>query len=94
MDLDFFCKDNNLEKFYAQISHTLKFWNFPVFAYFEYSGDMGFVNDTFNGFPIINTYSLGAAYPFQWKGGWFSDYLSYRYVNFTKPSHDIINILW
>ncbi len=89
MDLDLKGRNNNIGNLYTEISHTLKFWKFPVFMHLQYCGGLGFINQTTNGYYINNAYLIGAAYPFQWQNAWFSTFLAYRYNNFDRISHDI-----
>jgi hypothetical protein len=94
VDADLSGRNGNLGKLYAQISHSLKFWDFPVLLHLEYSGGLGFVGETANAFHITNTYSVGAAYPFPLFGSWASTFLAYRFTNFDQPSHDAIYSFW
>lgn len=94
MDADFNGRNNNLGKLYVQISHSLKFWSFPVFLNLEYSGGMGFIDDTMSGFHIGNSYSIGVVYPFQLMNSWASTFLAYKYTNFDSPSHDLMYSFW
>jgi len=78
----------NVSKGYFEVSQTLRFWKAPVYAYGEFTGGLGLFDHASGGYYIANSYSLGAAYPFQWNGGWASIALAYRYSNFSRPSHD------
>lgn len=94
MDADFNGRNNNLGKLYVQISHSLKFWSFPVSLHLEYSGGMGFIGETTSGYHISNSYSIGAAYPFHLMNSWASTSLLYRYTNLDRPSHDLMVSFW
>ena len=94
MEADFNGRDHNLGKLYAQISHSLTFWRFPVLLHLEYAGGLGFVGETSTGYPINNAYSIGAAHPFRLMNSWGSTFLAYRYTNFDRPSHDVMYSFW
>jgi len=86
--------DHNIGKFYTQLSQSFKFWKPKVYAQLQYSGGMGITEPGSFGYYITNAFSLGAVYPFQWKGAWFSTSLSYTYNAFKKPSNDVLYSLY
>jgi hypothetical protein len=86
--------DHNIGKFFTQVSQSLKFWKPKVYAQLQYSGGMGIAEPGSYAYYITNAFSLGAVYPFQWKGAWFSTSLSYTYNAFKKPSHDLLYSLY
>ena len=94
LDADFNGRHNNIGKLYMQISHSLKFWSFPLALYLEYSGGMGFIGHTTAGYHISNSYAIGAAYPFQLMHSWASMSLAYRYANLDNASHDLMFSFW
>jgi len=94
VEFDFKGKNNNIGNLYTQISQTLKFWVFPVYLHLEYAGGLGYGGEAYTGYYINNAFLLGAAYSFQWKNGWVSTYLAYKYNNFDKPSHDAQYSFW
>ncbi|HEX7071938.1 MAG TPA: DUF5020 family protein [Rhodothermales bacterium] len=94
VDADFTGRNNNLGKLYAQISHTLRFWPVPVWLHLEYSGGLGLIGESTDGFAINNTFAVGAARPFQMMGSWASTFLAYRVTNFDTPSHDLMYSFW
>jgi hypothetical protein len=89
IDADFIGSKNNMGKLYTEISHTFKFWPWPIFLHLQYSGGLGIVSTTRSGYYIDNAYIAGFAYPFQWKNSWFNTYIAYRFNNFSTASHDI-----
>jgi Domain of unknown function (DUF5020) len=90
MQTDLFGSGSNISKAYLQVSQTLRFWEPKVFLHLSYSGGLGVTEPKQYSYYILNTYSAGIAYPFQWKGGYFSSVLDYKYVPFAKPSSDFL----
>src|SRR6185312_6144336 len=82
--------DHNVGKFFTQISQSFKFWKPKVYIQLQYSGGMGIAEPGSYGYYITNAFSVGAVYPFQWKGGWFSTSLSYTLNAFKKTSNDFL----
>jgi hypothetical protein len=78
---------NNIGQTFIQISQNLRFWKPKVYLAFNYSGGLGIAPPAY-GYYLTNSFGLGMAYPFQWKGAWLSASLLYRYNAFHKPSHD------
>jgi len=78
----------------VQLTQTIRFWTPKIFLHFSYSGGLGVTEPKQYSYYILNTYAAGIAYPFQWKGGYFSAVLDYQYVTFTKPSHDLLWTLY
>jgi hypothetical protein len=79
---------HNVSKGYLEVSQTLRFWKTPVYALGEYKGGLGLFDDASGGYSIANAYAVGAAYPFQWNGGWASVSLAYKHTNLPSASHD------
>jgi hypothetical protein len=79
---------HNVSKGYVEVSQTLRFWKAPVFALAEYTGGLGLFDGGGGGYSIANAYIIGAAYPFQWNGGWANVSLGYKHTNFQRASHD------
>jgi hypothetical protein len=79
---------HDMSKGYLEITQTLRFWKAPVYAHVEYSGGLGTFDGATGGYYVDNAYMLGAAYPFQWQGGWANAYVAYKHTNFAAPSHD------
>src|SRR6266700_8456026 len=75
---------------FIQVSQSFRCWIPKVFIAVQYSGGMGITEPKQYSYYINNTFSIGAAYPFQWKGAWFNTTVSYSYNAFTKPSHDVL----
>ena len=92
---DFTGEMNNVGQFYTQISRLFRFWEPKIYAQAEYSGGVGVADPGQFGYYISNTFSAGAAYPFQWRGGYFSASLSYSYTAFKRPSQDpLFSFYW
>lgn len=87
-------RNHNIGKFYTQVSQSFKSWKPKIYVQVQYSGGLGIAEPGSYPFYITNTYSLGAVYPFQWKGAWFSTSLSYAYNAYKKPSHDLVYSLY
>ena len=86
--------DHNIGKFYTQVTQSFRFWKPKVCVQVQYSGGMGIAEPGSYAYYITNAFSLGAVYPFQWKGAWFSTSLSYTYNAFKKSSHDLLYSLY
>jgi Domain of unknown function (DUF5020) len=78
---------NNTGQAFTQISQSIKFWKPKVYLSLNYSGGLGVTPDSF-GFYISNSFGLGVAYPFQWKGAWVAASLYFRINEFDKTSYD------
>jgi hypothetical protein len=79
---------HNVSKGYLEVSQTLRFWRAPVYILGEYTGGLGLFDDASGGYYLANAYIVGAAYPFQWNGGWANVSLGYKHTNFPRASHD------
>jgi hypothetical protein len=86
--------NHNAGKFFTQLSQSFKFWKPKTYVQMQYSGGLGIAEPGSYGYYITNAFSLGAVYPFQWKGAWFSTSLSYTYNAFKKPSNDVLYSLY
>lgn len=84
---DFTGENNNIGQLFIQISRNLRYWRPKIQLTLTYSGGLGVAPPTY-GYSLTNTFGVGAAYPFQWRGAWFSTSLVYRFSAFPKPSHD------
>lgn len=78
---------NNVGQVFTQLSQSLRFWKPKVYLSLNYSGGLGITPTSF-GFYLTNSFSVGIAYPFQWKGAWFATNLLFRCTTFAKPSYD------
>jgi hypothetical protein len=90
MESDLNGQNHNIGKFYTQLTQSFKFWKPKVYAQIQYSGGLGISEPGSYSYYIANAFSVGAVYPFQWKGAWFSTALSYTYNAFKKPSNDFL----
>src|SRR5450755_2439581 len=90
MQADLLGQDANIGKVYVQVSQTLRCWQPRVLLHLSYSGGLGVTEPKEYSYYILNTYAVGVAYPFEWKGGYFSSVLDYKYVPYTKPSSDFL----
>lgn len=79
---------HNVSKGYFEVSQTLRFWNAPVFALGEFTGGLGVFDGGSGGYYIESAYLAGAAYPFQWQGGFANVSLAYKHTNFPQASRD------
>jgi hypothetical protein len=80
-------KGNNSQTF-LQLSQTLRFWKPKLYMNLSYTGGLGIAPPNY-GYYLTNSFGIGIAYPFQWKGSWVSVSGNYRYNAFEKASHDI-----
>ncbi|UFH54221.1 DUF5020 family protein [Spirosoma sp. KNUC1025] len=87
MQTDFSGENNNVGQLFLQVSKNLRYWRPKIQLALTYSGGLGVAPPSY-GYYLTNTFGIGAAYPFQWKGAWFSTSLVYRFSAFPRPSHD------
>ncbi|WP_338876295.1 DUF5020 family protein [Spirosoma sp. SC4-14] len=87
MQTDFSGENNNIGQLFLQVSKNLRYWRPPLYLSLTYSGGLGVAPPAY-GYYLTNSFGIGVAYPFQWKGAWFSTSLVYRYNAFPKASHD------
>ncbi len=90
MESDLNGQNHNIGKFYTQLTQSFKFWKPKVYVQVQYSGGLGISEPGSYPYYIANGFSLGAVYPFRWKGAWFSTSLSYTYNAFKMPSNDFL----
>ncbi len=87
MQTDFSGGANNVGQLFLQVSKNLRYWRPKIYLSLMYSGGLGVAPPAY-GYYLTNSFGVGAAYPFQWKGAWLSASVNYRYTTFVKPSHD------
>ena len=80
----------NTGKMYFQVAQTLRCWQPAVFLHLSISGGLGVTEPKQYSYYILTTYAAGIAWPFQWKGGYYSMVLDYKYVPYAKPSSDFL----
>ena len=90
MQADLLGAANNIGKMYIQVAQTLRFWKPRVFLHLSYSGGLGVTDPKQYSYYILNTYEAGAAYPFEWKGGYYTSVLDYKYVPYARPTSDFL----
>lgn len=88
MQADFLGEKHNMGKFYMQVSQSFRCWQPKIFVNLQYSGGLGITEPKEYSYYILNTYSMGLAYPFKWRDAFMSAVLSYKYVPYKKPSQD------
>ena len=77
-----------------QFSETFRCWRPKIFVHVSYNGGLGVTEPKQYSYYIQNTYEMGLAYPFQWKGAWLSAVLDCKYLPYKKPSLDPIYTLY
>jgi len=87
MQTDFTGENSNIGQLFLQVSKNLRYWRPPLYISLTYSGGLGVAPPSY-GYYLTNSFGVGVAYPFQWKGAWISTSLVYRYNAFPRPSHD------
>jgi hypothetical protein len=90
MEADGYAPGTNTAKMYFQVSQTLRCWTPKIFLHLSLSGGLGVTEPKQYSYYIVNTYMAGAALPFQWKGGYYSAVLDYKYVPYTRASSDLL----
>jgi len=91
---DFLGEKNNIGKSYIQVSQSFRFWKPKIFISLQYNGGLGITEPRQYSYYILNTFSLGLAYPFTWGNTYLSSVLDYKYVPYDKPSHDVLYTLY
>ncbi|KAA6333587.1 hypothetical protein EZS27_018014 [termite gut metagenome] len=94
MQADMSGQKNNIGKAYIQVTQTLRMWEPKIFLHFSYSGGLGVTEPKQYSYYIVNTFAAGAAYNIQWKGFWLSNVLDYKYVPYTRSTHDLLYTLY
>jgi len=89
-EADLLGEDNNIGKFYLQVSQSFRCWTPKIFLQLQYSGGAGITNPKQYSYYLTNTYQAGGEIPFQWKGAYLTTVLDYRYVSYNKPTNDPI----
>jgi hypothetical protein len=93
-EADLFGSNNNIGKFFLQVSQSFRFWKPKIFLSLQYSGGGGITEPKQYSYYIANTFSAGAECPFQWKAIFFTAQLYYRYVPYQRPSQDFLYTLY
>ena len=94
MEADAYIPGINTGKMYFQVSQTLRFWQPKVFLHLSFSSGLGVTEPKQYSYYILNTYLAGVACRFQWKGGFYSLVIDYKYVSYTKPSSDFLSTFY
>ena len=94
MQADFLGEKNNMGKFYMQVSQSFRCWTPKIFLNVQYSGGLGITEPKQYSYYITNTFSAGLAYPFQFRHAYFASVLNYKFVPYSKPSHDFLYTLY
>jgi hypothetical protein len=91
---DFAGDQDNIGKYYMQVSQELRFWKPEVFIDLQYSGGLGITTPRQYSYYILNTYSAGISYPFKIGDAYLSSILFYKYVPYAKPSNDFLYTMY
>jgi len=94
LQADFTGEQQNIGKYYMQVSQEVRFWRPKVFLNLQYTGGLGITNPRQYSYYIVNTYSVGISYPFKLGSAYMSSVLNFRYVPYTKPSRDLMYTLY
>ena len=87
MQTDLQGEHGNAGQFFLQLAQNFRYWKPKIYLSLNFTGGLGVAPPDFS-YYLTNTFALGAAYPFGWKGAWLSANLAYRYTAFRKASHD------
>ena len=93
-EADFLGDQDNLGKFYMQVSQEFRFWQPKVFLDVQYNGGLGITDPKEYSYYIVNTYSAGISYPFKLGDAFMSSVLNYKVVPYDKPTHDFLYTLY
>ncbi len=86
--------NDNIGKYYMQVSQDFRFWQPKIFLSLQYSGGLGVTNPAQYSYYIANTYDAGISYPFRWGSAYMSSVLDFKYVAYNKPSRDFLYTLY
>ncbi len=87
--------NNNIGKFFLQVSQSFRAWTPRIFLQLQYSGGGGITEPKQYSYYITNTYQGGAEVPFRWKQAFLTAVLDYKYVSYPKPTSDpIFTLYW
>ena len=86
--------NDNIGKYYMQVSQDFRFWQPKIFLSLQYSGGLGVTNPAQYSYYIANTYDAGGSYPFKWGNAYMSSVLDFKYVAYNKPSRDFLYTLY
>lgn len=86
--------NNNIGKYYMQVSQDFRFWKPKVFLSLQYSGGLGVTVPAQYSYYITNTYDIGVSYPFRWGSAYMNSVLDFKYVAYNKPSKDFLYTLY
>lgn len=78
---------NNTGQVFTQISQSIKFWKPKVYLSVTYSGGLGVTESAF-GYYLPNSFGVGPAYSFQFRGAWIATSAYFRINVFDRPSYD------
>jgi hypothetical protein len=90
MQVDAAGPGTNTNKMYFQVAQTLRLWKPKVFLHLSVSGGLGVTEPKQYSYYILTTFAAGVAWPFQWRRGFYSIVLDYKYVSYAKPSSDLL----
>lgn len=91
---DFTGDQDNIGKYYMQVSQEFRFWKPKFFIDLQYSGGLGITTPRQYSYYILNTYSAGISYPFKIGQAYLSSILFYRYAPYKKPSNDFLYTMY
>lgn len=94
MQADFLGQQNNIGKFYVQVSQSFRCWKPKIFVTLQYSGGLGITEPKEYSYYITNTFSAGLSYPFRWGSAYMTSVLNYKYIPYKKLSHDLLYTLY
>lgn len=94
MQADLLGDQDNIGKFYMQVSQSFRWWHPHFFLDVQYSGGLGVTEPKEYSYYINNTFSLGLSYPFKWKDAYLTSQLNFKFVPYKKPSSDFLYTLY
>jgi len=94
MQADFLGEKGNMGKFYMQVSQSFRCWKPKIFLNLQWNGGLGITEPKQYSYYITNAFSVGLAYPFKLGNAYLSSVLNYKYVSYSKPSHDPLYTLY
>jgi hypothetical protein len=94
MQSDFLGQNDNMGKFYMQVSQSFRCWKPKIFLNLQYSGGLGITEPKQYSYYITNTYSIGVNYPFKWGSAYLTNLLNFKYVPYNKRTYDFLYTLY
>ena len=93
-EADLMGDNDNIAKFYTQVSQSFRFWKPKVFLNLQYSGGLGITEPRQYSYYITNNWAAGLSYPFKWGKSFLSALVNFKIVTYARSSRDALIMLY